>query len=219
MGIRTKLVIFCLSVAHLAGCSHMGRTVSDDHKPDPYSSYIYGNFYLINEKSTKSNKYIYGGKVKSVLAISLKRKNTEDEPIEKTIDERYLVFGKKDINRAHMIRVQPGEYNMNKLIIFRKKNNKYIKYSSSKLFRTSKKVIVKLDANKIYYIGDYLGYSDIECHGGCEMKWKLMAIKDSMNKSTENIKTQYKHFRSIPSISLLPNIFSQLDNKHIYNKI
>lgn len=218
-----KLLSVYFLIILLTGCGTL-RKLSYESSPNSKFAYVYGNFYMADAEGKYHRKTINSEPVVSIpskLAMVLSEiekddildiRDDADITTEYTID-----FDKKNINDAYMIAISPGFYDINKLSVKHRGSISGMMNKDSLIFNTNEPIIVHFEPNKLYYIGDYLGYSKVFGTKRLAYReffyyWKILGFKESMNTSTNILKSKYKNFKPMETINLVPDIKSQIES-------
>ena len=177
--------IILLSI-FIEGCSFVGtKIVEPESNVNPSVAYIYGYFYVKEEKDTISTINL----VQSPKIVYLISDLTEQKA------NGYIVLTSENAIKA--IPIKPGKYAFGKMLYT----------SKGSISRTKslvkEDVIEDLQPNKAYYIGNYIGNTKAERTGGGTIySWNVSNVTNNFITTTNEFLDKYKNFTNIDKIDL-----------------
>lgn len=171
--------IVLVLVALLNACAVMERALPVQAQVNPGYSYVYGDFRL--EK---------GYNVNTIIAIVM------DDP--KGLPA-YLGFYGDNMPTTYAVKLEPGTYTFGQVAFITSMTEHFRKPLSADLGAIS----LKLEPNKAYYLGDYVGEVSVTfTYPTTNYYWKLNRFDDRFDATTERFLSRYPHFASIETVNI-----------------
>lgn len=189
----TILILFLFSIIFmLAGCSvQLAKPIARHVSAKKDKAYIYGKFRALNQSQNK-------------IAFKLQ----EASLIGKVY---YIPFDFPPNYFA--LELDAGRYTIGKIALL---TNNHTWFKEISLSEDVSDADFLLEPGKIYYLGDYIGYSHVEDKPRARhYEWQLQEIDNNFKSTTSVIKTMYSPFHGFEVV----NLMEQMKKKIFLNTI
>lgn len=171
----------------IEGCVYTGTIpVETSAKINPSNAYIYGGFYVEDERDTLSDLNLTRSPRIVFLITDLSDQQVDGE----------IVFTQEAPIKS--IALKPGKYAFGNILFTVRAS---IKKNFSLLKDKGSKIII-LEPNKAYYVGDYFGSTTTQGGGSVVYGLKLTNVLSSFTGTTKKFVKIYKNFNNIEKVDL-----------------
>jgi len=176
----------------LLGCAvHLTKPLSKHVNANKNKAYIYGKFRALNQSQ---NKIAF--KVQEASLVG---------------NVYYIPF--EFPPNFFALEVDPGLYTIGKIAFL---TNNHTRYTEMSLSEDVSDADFLLEAGKIYYLGDYIGYAHMENKPRARhYEWQLREVDNNFKSTTSKIKKLYSPFRGFEVVNLLDKMKEDIFDRKI----